>query len=82
MVVYFSIILVDYFSIIIYNNNVSVNNQSQSQGKAETTFVQDTPLPNNLLGVKEIMGDRLVITSVGSSPPKVEKKDTSKGIKL
>ncbi|MDU1892794.1 MAG: N-6 DNA methylase [Dysgonomonas sp.] len=66
----------------VQDNNVSVNNQSQSQGKAETTFVQDTPLPNNLLGVKEIMGDRLVITSVGSSPPKVEKKDTSKGIKL
>lgn len=62
----------------VQDNSVSVNKQNQPQGKSET-FVQDTPLPNNLQGVKEIMGDRLVIASVGSSPPK---KDTSKGIKL
>ena len=66
----------------VQDKNVSVNDQSQSQGKSETTFVQDTPLPNNLQKLKEIMGDRLMIASVGSSPLKVEKKDTSKGIKL
>lgn len=66
----------------VQDNSVSVGNQIQSQGKTETSFVQDTPLPNTIQGVKEIMGDRLVIASVGSSPPKVEKKDSSKGIKL
>jgi len=65
----------------VQDNNVSVSNQSQSQGKSET-FVQDAPFPNTIQGVKEIMGDRLVIASVGDSPPKVERKDTSKGIKL
>jgi N12 class adenine-specific DNA methylase len=63
----------------VQDKNVSVNDQSQSQGKSGTTFVQNTPLPNNLQGVKEIMGDRLVIASVGGSPPK---KDSSKGIKI
>jgi hypothetical protein len=38
-------------------------------------------MPNTLQGVKEAMGDRLIIGTVGSSPPKVEKKDF-KGIKL
>ena len=33
-------------------------------------------------GIVCIMGDRLVIASVGGSPPKVEKKDTSKAFKL
>jgi hypothetical protein len=65
----------------VQDNGVSVNNQNQSRGKSET-FVQDTPLPNTIQGVKEIMGDRLVVASVGSSPPKVEKKDTSRGIKM
>ncbi len=64
----------------VQDNTVSVNNQSQSQVKSET-FVQDTQLPNTIQGVKEIMGDRLVIASVGSSPPKVEKKE-SKAFKL
>ena len=66
----------------VQDNTVSANTQSQPQVKSETSFVQDTPLPNTIQGVKEIMGDRLVIASVGSSQPKVEKKDTSKGIKL
>ena len=63
----------------VQDNTVSVNKQSQVKSE---TFVQDTPLPNTIQGVKEIMGDRLVIASVGDSPPKVERKDTSKGIKL
>lgn len=64
----------------VQDNTVSASNQSQSQGKPETSFVQDTP--NTLQGVKEIMGDRLVIASVSGSPPKVEKKELPKGIKL
>lgn len=56
---------------------------NQTQGKTETFNNQDAPIPGTLKEIKEIMGDRLVIASVGgSSPPKVEKKDTSKGIKL
>jgi hypothetical protein len=31
-------------------------------------------MANTLQGAKEAMGDRLVIASVGSSPPKVDKK--------
>ena len=48
--------------------------ENQSQVKTETSLNQDAPMPNNLQGVKEVMGDRLVIASVGSSPPKVDKK--------
>lgn len=58
-------------------NNVTINQQNQSQGKSETSTVQDAPMPNTLQGVKEILGDRLVI----GSPPKVEKKE-SKSLKL
>ena len=63
---------------------VTVNqHNNQTQGKTETFSNQDAPIPGTLKEIKEIMGDRLVIASVGgSSPPKVERKDTSKGIKL
>ena len=64
------------------DKTVSTTNQNQSQGKTETSTVRDAPLPNTLQGVKEIMGDRLVIASVGGSPPKVDKKDSSKNFKL
>ena len=56
------------------DNNVASNQQNQSQGKSETSIVQDASMPNTLQGVKEAMGDRLVIASAGSSPPKVDKK--------
>ncbi len=56
------------------NNVASVNQQNQPQGKSETSIIQDAPMPNTLQGVKEAMGDRLVIASAGSSPPKVDKK--------
>ena len=56
--------------------------ESEGQGKTETSIVQDAPMPNTLQGVKEAMGDRLVIASVGGSPPKVDKKESTKGIKL
>ena len=61
----------------VQNDAVSINSANQP-----TASVRDTPLPNNLQGVKDIMGDRLLIASVGGSPPKVEKKDTSKAFKL
>ncbi len=55
-------------------------NSTQSQGKQpETTTRQDAPMPNTLQGIKEVMGDRLVIGSVGGSPPKTE---TTKGFKI
>jgi len=63
------------------DKTVSTTNQNQSQGKTETSTVRDAPLPNTLQGVKEIMGDRLVIASVGGSPPKVDKKDSSKNFR-
>ena len=66
----------------VQDNTVSANTQSQPQVKSETSFVQDTPLPNTIQGVKEIMGDRLVIASAGGSLPKVEKKEATKGFKL
>jgi hypothetical protein len=55
--------------------------QNQSQGQVIST-VQDAPMPNTLQGVKEAMGDRLIIGTVGSSPPKTEKKETTKSFKL
>ena len=64
------------------DNHVSVSNPSQSQGKYETSTIRDIPLPNTLQGVKEIMGDRLVIASMGGSPPKMERKECSRSIKL
>ena len=50
--------------------------------KAETVYNREVSIPGTLKDVKEIMGDRLVIASVGGSPPKMEKKDTSRGFKL
>lgn len=58
--------------------NVSEKDQVQSQNNPKSTVIQDAPMPNTLQGVKEVMGNRLVIASVGSSPPKEEKR----GLKL
>ena len=63
------------------NLDITTNQQNQSQGKSETSIVQDAPMPNTLQGIKEVMGDRLVIASVSGSPPKIEKKE-SKSLKL
>ena len=63
------------------NFDVTTNQQNKSQGKSETSIVQDASMPNTLQGIKEVMGDRLVIASVSGSPPKVEKKE-SKSFKL
>lgn len=58
--------------------NVSEKNQVQAQNSPESTVNQGGPMPNTLQGVKEVMGDRFVIASVGSSPPKEERR----GMKL
>lgn len=54
--------------------NVSEKNQAQPQNSPKSTVNQDAPMPNTLQGVKEVMGDRFVIASVGSSHPKEEKR--------
>ena len=48
----------------------------------ELLYNQEAQIPGTQKDVKEIMGDRLVVASAGGSPPKVEKKEISKGIKL
>lgn len=60
--------------------NVSEKNQVQSQNSPKSTSIQDASMPNTLQRVKEVMEDRFVIASVGSSspPPKEEKR----GMKL
>lgn len=58
--------------------SIPVENQVQSQNDPKSTGIQDAPLPNTLQGVKEVMGERFVIGSVGSPPPKEEKR----GMKL
>lgn len=58
--------------------NISEKNQDQPQNNPKSTVIQDAPMPNTLQGVKEVMGNRLVIASVGSSPLKEEKR----GMKL
>ncbi|MBF0577161.1 N-6 DNA methylase [Dysgonomonas sp. GY617] len=59
--------------------NTSEKNQAQPQNSPKSTVIQDAPMPNTLQGVKEVMGDRFVIASVGSSPPPKEEK---RGMKL
>lgn len=54
--------------------NISEKNQAQPQNSPKSTVIQDAPMPNTLQGVKEVMGDRFVIASVGSSHPKEEKR--------
>ncbi len=56
------------------DKDISPNQPNQSQGKTKTSIIQNAPMPNTLQGVKEAMGERLVIASAGSSPPKVDKK--------
>lgn len=63
------------------NTDATTNQQNKSQDKSETSIVQDAPLSINWQSVKEMMGDKLVIASVDSNPPKVEKKE-SKSLKL
>lgn len=52
----------------------SLNQPAQTQENPQISVSHDARMPNTLQGVKEAMGDRLVIASAGSSPPKVDKK--------
>ena len=54
--------------------NVSEKNLDQSLNNTKSAVSQDAPMPNTLQGVKEVMGDRFVIGSVSSPPPKNEKR--------
>jgi N12 class adenine-specific DNA methylase len=66
----------------VQENTSLDNGVGGTPAKKETVGNNDVQIPGTLKDVKEIMGDRLVIASVGGSPPKMEKKDTSKGFKL
>jgi hypothetical protein len=63
-------------------NGLSVNSQALLQGRQETSTIQDAPLPNSLQGVKEIMGEKLVIGAIGSNSQKAEKRESIKGFKI
>ena len=58
-------------------NSVSVNQQNQPQ----TQVVQNSSMPYPKEEIKGTLEDRFAMASA-SSPPKVERKDTSRGIKL
>ena len=58
-------------------NGVSVNGQSQSQGKAETANVQNVSTPYLKEEIKGKLEDRFALASVNSSP-KVDKKESTK----
>lgn len=60
-------------------NTLPINRQPQSNVKTETTTVQDAPMPTTIQGVKEVMGDRFVIGSVETNPPK---EKVGKGLRL
>lgn len=60
----------------------SLNQPTQTQEGYQTSVSHDSRMPNTLQGVKELMGDRLVVASVSGSSPKVEKKEPVKGFKL
>ncbi|MBP8959714.1 MAG: hypothetical protein KBG40_04740 [Bacteroidales bacterium] len=62
-------------------NGVSANQQNQQQDKTETVGVQNSSMLSPKEEIKGTLEDRFAMASA-SSPPKVERKDTFKGIKL
>lgn len=62
--------------------NISEKNQVQSQNAPKLPVIQDAPMPSTLQGVKDVLGNRFVIASVNDSLSRVERKESSKGIKL
>ncbi len=58
------------------DNKVSTDEQNN------TSATRDALMPNTVQGIKDVMGDRFVIASVDNSPPKVDKKEVPKGMKL
>ena len=64
-----------------FENGMSVNGQKQPQGKTETVGVQNVSTPYPKEKIKSTLEDSFAISSA-SNPLKVERKETSKGIKL
>lgn len=60
---------------------VSLNGETRTREKIASA-IPDARMPHTLQGIKEAMGDRLVIASVGKSVPKMEKKVASKGFRI
>lgn len=60
---------------------VSANQQNQQQGKTETIGVPNSSVSYPKEEIKETLEDRFAMASA-SSPPKVERKEPVKGIKL
>ena len=64
-----------------FENGMSVNGQKQPQGKTETVGVQNVSTPYPKEKIKGMLEDSFAMSSA-SNPLKVERKETSKGIKL
>ena len=62
-------------------NGMSVNGQKQLQGKTETVGVQNVSTPYPKEKIKGTLEDSFAMSSA-SNPLKVDRKETSKGIKL
>lgn len=63
-------------------NKKSIEKQVAPMPNIESPVKRELPLPNTLQGIKEVMGERLVIASVASHSPKIEKRELSKALKL
>ena len=64
-----------------FENGMSVNGQKQLQGKTETVGVQNVSTPYPKEKIKGTLEDSFAMSSA-SNPLKVDRKETSKGIKL
>ena len=64
-----------------FENGMSVNGQKQPQGKTETVGVQNVSTPYPKEKIKGTLEDSFAMSSA-SNPLKVDRKETSKGIKL
>ena len=63
-------------------NKKNIEKQGISMSNDESPEKRELPLPNTLKGIKEVMGERLVIASVGSNSSKIEKREFSKTVKM
>ncbi|SFL08158.1 Adenine-specific DNA methylase, N12 class [Porphyromonadaceae bacterium KH3CP3RA] len=63
-------------------NKEPVEKKVASMSNDESPENRELPLPNTLQGIKEVMGERLVIASVGNNSPKIEKREFSKAMKM
>ena len=63
-------------------NKKSIEKQIASIPNVESLIKRELPLPNTFQGIKEVMGERLVIASVATHSPKIEKPELSKAMKI